>query len=185
MNQHTHAHVHTHTHTHTHTHLGHSDESRRNDGLAAWEHAEWPQDASTQPQRQVCNTLQHIAIHCNTLQYTATHCNTLQHTAIHCNILQHTTATLGTRLFPGICLFVRLFSRSLFTDSFFFKVFFLGLFSLIRLVNTPCLFHTQHHSFIRDMPHLYLTWLIHMWHDSLICDMTHSYVTWLVHLWYD
>jgi len=40
------------------------------------------------------------------------------------------------------------------------------------------------HSFMCDVSHSRMTWLIHMWHEAFICDVTHICVTWRVHSWH-
>jgi len=65
-------------------------------------------------------------------------------------------------------------------------------------IRVTWLIHMCNGSFIRDVAHSSVTWLIHMWHGSFIrvtwlihmcngsfiCDMAHSSVTWLIHMWH-
>jgi len=40
----------------------------------------------------------------------------------------------------------------------------------------------RHVSYICDINHAYVPWLIHMRHVSYICDMSRAYMTWLIHI---
>jgi len=135
-------------------------------------------------------TLQHTAAHCNTFQHTAAHCNTLQHTAAHCNTLPRTathcntvSSFIRTRLEAIFVLQnvwnIRILCSSRYTWRYVTSMTHMSHDSYVTSLEHACSCDMSYHSSLRDMMHLYVTWLTYIhehWNANALVRTCNIYV---------
>jgi len=73
-------------------------------------------------------------------------------------------------------------SLSLFLSVSHFEwiVYELNVVRVVRVVLAGGAWHMRHYSFMNNMNHSCVTWIIRVSHESFVCHMNHSCVTWII-----